>query len=98
MPLIYARVPQRQTLASDALTRVGLGHRLHHHPSQMSGGEQQRVAIARALVTNPQVILADEPTSNLDSRTGDETMAVLQRLTDRGLTIILLNHEYDVAR
>jgi len=98
MPLIYARVPQRQTLASDALTRVGLGHRLHHHPSQMSGGEQQRVAIARALVTNPQVILADEPTGNLDSRTGDEIMALLQGLNDRGLTIILVTHEYDVAR
>ncbi len=98
MPLIYARVTERGTLAVEALTRVGLSHRLHHHPAQMSGGEQQRVAIARALVTNPQVILADEPTGNLDSRTGDEIMALLQAQNDKGLTIVLVTHEYDVAR
>jgi len=97
MPLIYARVANRRALATDALTRVGLSHRLYHHPSQMSGGEQQRVAMARALVTNPQVILADEPTGNLDSRTGDEIMALLQGLSDR-VTIVLVTHEPDVAR
>jgi len=98
LPLIYARAPNRRALATEALNRVGLGHRLLHHPSQMSGGEQQRVAIARALVTDPQVILADEPTGNLDTRTGDEILTLLQSLNDRGLTIILVTHEYDIAR
>ncbi len=98
MPLIYARTPNRRVLATEALTRVGLGHRLLHHPSQMSGGEQQRVAIARSLVTSPQVILADEPTGNLDTQTGDEIMNLLQSLNDRGLTIVLVTHEYDIAR
>ncbi len=98
LPLIYARVPNRRARAVEALAQVGLSHRQDHHPSQMSGGEQQRVAIARALVTSPQVILADEPTGNLDTRTGDEIMGLLQAQNDRGLTIVLVTHEADVAR
>lgn len=98
LPLIYARVPNRRARAGEALAQVGLSHRQDHHPSQMSGGEQQRVAIARALVTRPQVILADEPTGNLDTQTGDEIMGLLQAQIDRGLTIVLVTHEPDVAR
>ncbi|HVH31656.1 MAG TPA: ABC transporter ATP-binding protein [bacterium] len=98
LPLIYARVANRRARAVEALAQVGLSHRQDHHPSQMSGGEQQRVAIARALVTHPQVILADEPTGNLDTQTGDEIMGLLQAQSDRGLTIVLVTHEPDVAR
>ncbi len=98
LPLIYARVPNRRAQAVEALAQVGLGHRQDHHPSQLSGGEQQRVAMARALVTHPQVILADEPTGNLDTQTGDEIMGLLQAQNDRGLTIVLVTHEPDVAR
>jgi len=99
LPLVYAgvRPRARREMAKAALERVGLGARLDHHPSQLSGGQQQRVAIARALVNRPPVILADEPTGNLDSRASDEMMALLQRLGDEGLTVVIVTHEADVA-
>ncbi len=99
LPLVYAGVParERHRRATEALRRVGLGERLDHHPNQMSGGQQQRVAIARALVTGPRVILADEPTGNLDSRTSIEIMALFQELGAAGITVMLVTHEPDVA-
>jgi putative ABC transport system ATP-binding protein len=100
LPLIYARVSagKRRELAERALSEVGLSGREHHHPSQLSGGEQQRVAIARALVNQPSILLADEPTGNLDSRTSGEVMAIFQRLNrDLGITIIMITHEPDIA-
>ena len=99
LPLIYAGVSKRERLkrAEEALGQVGLAGREHHHPNQLSGGQQQRVAIARALVTQPKVILADEPTGNLDSRTSVEVMAVLQQLGRQGLTVVLVTHEPDIA-
>jgi putative ABC transport system ATP-binding protein len=100
LPLLYAGLHTRlrHEHARAALTRVGLGDRMHHHPNQMSGGQQQRVAIARALVANPKVILADEPTGNLDSVTSVEVMAIFQELCDSGITVVLVTHEPDIAR
>jgi len=101
LPLLYAKGisgAKRHERARTALESVGLGERLHHHPNQMSGGQQQRVAIARALVTSPVLLLADEPTGNLDSRTSIEVMDIFQKLNvERGLTIVLVTHEHDIA-
>jgi putative ABC transport system ATP-binding protein len=99
LPLLYQGVPtrERHTRAAEALERVGLGERKDHHPNQLSGGQQQRVAIARALVTRPRVVLADEPTGNLDSKTSIEVMAILQELERQGITVALVTHAPDVA-
>jgi putative ABC transport system ATP-binding protein len=101
LPLLYAGVGRKQRIerASEVLRAVGLAGRERHHPSQLSGGQQQRVAIARALINNPSILLADEPTGNLDSRTSVEIMEIFQRLNqERRLTILLVTHEEDIAR
>jgi len=98
LPLLYAGNHDAKDRARQALETVGLGHRLHHEPAQLSGGQHQRVAIARALVTNPDIILADEPTGNLDSRAGEEVMALFDTLNAQGRTIVIVTHEQSVAQ
>jgi putative ABC transport system ATP-binding protein len=100
LPLIYAGLPnqERKHEALEALRHVGLADRVHHKPNELSGGQRQRVAVARALVTKPSIILADEPTGNLDSKTGQEIMALFESLSQKGNTIIVVTHEEDVAR
>ncbi len=100
LPLLYDRLSRHKNtraMARAALERVGLGKRMDHHPSELSGGQQQRVAIARALVTNPTLLLADEPTGNLDTRTTLDVMALFQQLNDQGITIVLVTHEPEVS-
>jgi putative ABC transport system ATP-binding protein len=100
LPLIYSGMAaeQRRQVALDALTSVGLADRVHHKPNEMSGGQRQRVAVARALVNQPSILLADEPTGNLDTRTGLEILALFNELSRRGNTIIVVTHEEDVAK
>jgi putative ABC transport system ATP-binding protein len=102
LPLLYGgnqmKTAERHKRATEMLELVGLGNRADHHPNQLSGGQQQRVAIARALINNPSILLADEPTGNLDTKTSIEVMGIFQRLNkDRGITVVLITHEVDIA-
>jgi putative ABC transport system ATP-binding protein len=102
LPLLYGgggmKTVERHKRAMEVLTAVGLGNRADHHPNQLSGGQQQRVAIARALINNPSILLADEPTGNLDTKTSIEVMGIFQRLNqERGITVVLITHEMDIA-
>ena len=100
LPLIYAGIPseERRQVALEALQNVGLGDRIHHKPNELSGGQRQRVAVARALVNKPSILLADEPTGNLDTKTGNEILALFEDLAGKGNTLIIVTHEEDVAR
>lgn len=97
LPLIYGGAGNRRQRVLQALESVGLAHRSHHKPSELAGGEQQRVAIARALINNPALILADEPTGNLDTQTSREIMLIFQKLNEQGMTIVLVTHERDIT-
>ncbi|MFA5859589.1 MAG: ABC transporter ATP-binding protein [Elusimicrobiota bacterium] len=97
LPLLYGRIKDRKERARSALELVGLGERIHHKPTELSGGQQQRVAIARAMVNEPKIILADEPTGNLDSRSGKDIMSIFGQLNSQGITVILVTHDMTVA-